>query len=122
MEWLHQGCDTDLSADFLNFGTDEFPVIACFEKVLKKLSFSSLAPKSGFGASISGAVVRSSMVLRNSVSADRTVMAATRFLGAMAACVMLLSFAAAHRKFCWGGCIRAAIPMLICQQIFSFWG
>ena len=24
LEWLHQGCHDDLSADFLNFGTDDF--------------------------------------------------------------------------------------------------
>ena len=32
-------------------------------------------------------------------------------------CVILLSFAAGHRKSYWSGCINAAI--LICQQIFS---
>ena len=37
--------------------------------------------------------------------------------GAAAACVILLSFAAGHRKSYWSGCIKAAI--LICQQIFS---
>ena len=25
LEWLHQGCDSDLSADFLNFGAGDFP-------------------------------------------------------------------------------------------------
>ena len=53
-----------------------------------------------------------------SVSADRIVMAASRLLGTAAACVILLSFAAGHRKSYWSGCIKAAI--LICQQIFSF--
>ena len=52
-----------------------------------------------------------------SVSADRIVMAASRLLGTAAACVILLSFAAGHRKSYWSGCIKAA--MLICQQIFS---
>ena len=37
--------------------------------------------------------------------------------GAAAACVILLSFAAGHRKSYWSGCIKAAI--LICQQNFS---
>ena len=26
VEWLHQGCHSDLSADFLNFGTGDFPL------------------------------------------------------------------------------------------------
>ena len=45
------------------------------------------------------------------------VMAASRLLGAAAACVILLSFAAGHCKSYWSGCIKAAI--MICQQIFS---
>ena len=44
-------------------------------------------------------------------------MAASRLLGAAAACVILLSFAAEHRKSYWNGCVHAAI--VICQQIFS---
>ena len=35
----------------------------------------------------------------------------------VAACVILLPFAAEHRKSYWNGCIHAAI--VICQQIFS---
>ena len=38
-------------------------------------------------------------------------------LGAAAACVILLSFAARSRKSYWSGCIQAAI--VICQQIFA---
>ena len=49
--------------------------------------------------------------------ADRIVMAASRLLGAAAACVILLSFAAEQRKSYWNGCVQAAI--VICQQIFS---
>ena len=60
---------------------------------------------------------RSSRVFSYSASADRTVMAASRLLGAAAACVILLSFAAGHRKSYWSGCIKVAI--VICQQIFS---
>ena len=60
---------------------------------------------------------RSSFVLCNSVSADRIVVAASRLLGAAAACVILLSFAAGSRKSYWNGCIKAA--KVICQQIFS---
>ena len=44
-------------------------------------------------------------------------MAAPRLLGAAAACVILLSFAAGSRKQYWSGCIKAAT--VICQQIFS---
>ena len=51
------------------------------------------------------------------VVADRIVLAAARLLGATAACVMHLSFAAGHRKSYWNGCIKAAT--MICQQIFS---
>ena len=43
-------------------------------------------------------------------------MAASRLLGAAAACVILLSFAAEDRKSYWNGCIKAA--KVICQQIF----
>ena len=52
----------------------------------------------------------------NSVSADRIVVAASRLLGAAAACVILLSFAAEHRKSYWSGCIQAAI--VICRADF----
>ena len=50
----------------------------------------------------------------NSVPADCNVVAASRLLGAAAACVILLSFAAEHRKSYWGGCIQAAIAL--CQH------
>ena len=55
----------------------------------------------GFGAAISDAIARSSIVFCNSVSADRIVVAASRLLGAAAACVILLSFAAEDRKSYW---------------------
>ena len=38
-------------------------------------------------------------------------------LGAAAACVILLSFAAESRELYWSGCIKVAIA--ICHQIFS---
>ena len=44
-------------------------------------------------------------------------MAASRLLGAAAACVILMSFAAGLCKLYWSGCIKAAT--VICQQIFS---
>ena len=43
-------------------------------------------------------------------------MAASRLLGTAAACVILMSFAAGHRKSYGSGRIKAAI--VICQQIF----
>ena len=61
-------------------------------------------------------LVRSSIVFSNSVSADRIVMAASRLLGAAAACVILMSFTAGPRKSYWNGCIKAAI--VICHEIF----
>ena len=79
--------------------------------------FSALASTSGFGGAISDTVARSSIVFCNSVSADRIVVAASRLLGAAAACVILLSFAAEHRKSYWSGCIQAAL--MIFQQIFA---
>ena len=85
--------------------------------MLQNRVFFALAPRSGFRAAISDAVARGSIVFCNSVCADRIVMAASRLLGATAACVILVSFAAGHCKSYWSGCIKAAI--VICQQIFS---
>ena len=86
--------------------------------MFQKLFFSSaLASRSGFVAAICDSVARSSIVFCNSVSADRIVVAASRLLGAAAACVILLSFAVEQRKSHWNGCIQAAT--VICQQIFS---
>ena len=85
--------------------------------MLQNRLFVALASRSGFGAAISDAIARSSIVFRNSVSADRIVVAASRLLAAAAACVILLSFAAEDRKSYWSGCIQAAI--VICQQIFA---
>ena len=84
--------------------------------MLQNRLFFTLASRSGFGAAISDAIARSSIVFCNSVSADRIGVAASRLLGAAAACVILLSFAAEDCKSYWSGCIQAAI--VICQQIF----
>ena len=84
--------------------------------MLQNRLFSALASRSGFGAAVSEAVARSSIVFCNSASADRIGMAASRLLGVAAACVILVSFATEHRKSYWSGCIQAAIA--ICQ-IFS---
>ena len=67
--------------------------------------FFALASRSGFGATISDAIARSSLVFCNSVSADRIGMAASRLLLALAACVM--SFAAGSRTSSWTGCMKA---------------
>ena len=95
----------------------EFRFLKILLKSASKSPFFALASRSGFGATISDAVVRSSIVLCNSVSADRIVMAASRLLRAVAAFVILLSFAAGSRKSSWSGCMKAAT--VICQQIFS---
>ena len=86
-------------------------------KVLQNRLFVALASRSGFGAAISDAIAHSSFAFCNSVSADRIVVGASRLLGAAAACVILLSFAAEDRKSYWNGCVKAA--KVICQQIFS---
>ena len=78
------------------------------KSVLKSFFFFALASRSGLGAAISDPVVHSSIVFRNSVSADRIVMAASRLLGAAAACAILLSFAAGLRKSYWSGCIKGS--------------
>ena len=65
-----------------------------FRKVLQK----RLLPRSGFGAAISVSIARHSMVLCNSVSADRFALAASRFLAAAVACVILVSCAAESRE------------------------
>ena len=60
-----------------------------------------------------------SFVLCNSVSADRIGMAASRFLLAAAACVILLRFAAeSHKSYC-NGSVR---PMVLWLQIFFDFG
>ena len=100
------------------FGVGDFPFKIPF-KVLQFFFFlgGGLASRSGFRAAISDAVARSSIMFRNSICADGSVMAASRLVGAAAACVILLCFAAGHRKSYWNGCIKAA--MVICHEIFS---
>ena len=58
--------------------------------------------------SFSDPAARSSIVFCNSVSADRIVMAASRLLGAAAACAILLSFATGLRKSYWSRCIKGS--------------
>ena len=66
--------------------------------MLQNRLFAALASRSSFGAAVSEAVVRSSIVFCNSVAADRIVVAASRLLGAAAACVILLIFFAARSR------------------------
>ena len=75
--------------------------------MLQNRLFFALASRSGFGATISDAVARISIVFWNSISADGIVMAASGLLRAVAAFVILLSFAAGSRKSYWSGCIKA---------------
>ena len=42
LEWLHEGCDSDLSADFLHFGASDFP-----SKILLKSASKSSFFRSG---------------------------------------------------------------------------
>ena len=74
--------------------------------MLQNRLFFALASRSGFGATISDAIARISRVFCNSVSADRSGMAASSLLLALAACVM--SLAAGSRKSSWTGCMKAA--------------
>ena len=68
--------------------------------MLQNRLFFALASRSGFGAAVSDAVARNSVVFCNSVTADRIVVAASRLLDAAAACAILLSFAAEDLKQC----------------------
>ena len=64
-----------------------------------KSSFFRFGVEFRFGAAISDAVARSSIVFRNSAFADRIAVAASRLLDAAAACaILLLCFAAGSRK------------------------
>ena len=94
-------------------------VLKFLSKIASKSSFFLFGvDPSGFRATISDAVARSSIAFCNSVSADRIVMAASRLLCAAAAYVILLSCAVDDCKSYWNGCIQAAT--VICQQIFTF--
>ena len=87
----------DLLADFLHFGASDFPFKNPFKKCFKIVFFSLWRRDPGFGATISDAIARSSLVFCNSVSADRIGMAASRLLLALAACVMLLQLDLVNR-------------------------
>ena len=67
----HKVANGALAADFLHSGADDFPLIL-FTKWSKIVVFSTLASRSGFGAAVSGAAARNSILLCNSTSADRS--------------------------------------------------
>ena len=120
LEWLHEGCDSDLSADFLHFGASDFPSKNPFKKCFKIVFFSLWRrdPVLELQFPTPLRVVLLCFATQSlRVSADRIVMAASRLLRAVAAFVILLSFAAGSRKSYWSGCMKAAT--VICQQIFS---
>ena len=90
----------------------------CFKIVFFSLWQSTIHPV--LELAISDAVVRSSVVFCNSVSADRIVMAASRLLRAVAAFVILLSFAAGSRKSSWSGCMKAATMICWPDSLIPF--
>ena len=96
----------DLLADFLHFGTSDFP---CKNARLKSASESSFF-RSGveihpvLERTISDAVARSSIVFCKSASEGIAVgMAESRLRRSVAAFVILLSFEAGSRKSSWSG-------------------
>ena len=62
---------------------------------------------------------RRAIVFCNSAAADRSGMAASRFLAAAAACVIQMSFAAESRKSYWRGCIKGAMG-IVHQRLLHF--
>ena len=96
MEWLHEGRDCDFAVKFLHFGACDFPIKSLIEKPSKSCFFRLWRRDPVFGAVIFCAAVRSCIVFCKAVSANRIVMVASRCVGAMAACVILVSFAAEH--------------------------
>ena len=68
---------SDLPLDF-HFGACDFPFKIPFKKCFKIVFFFSLAPRSGFGAAISHAVARNSIVFCDSISRYRIVMLASK--------------------------------------------
>ena len=81
-------CNSRIVPSIVNGIASEFPSKYFLRKCFKIVFFFALASRSGFGATISDASVRSSFVFCNSVSADRIVMAASRLLRAVAALVL----------------------------------
>ena len=97
---------SDLSADFLHFGANDFPSKNPFKKCFKIVFFSLWRRDPVLELQFPTPLRVFFFVLCNSVSADRIGMAASRLLLALAACVM--SLAAGSRKSYWSGCMKAA--------------
>ena len=95
---------------FLHFGASDFPSKNPFKSASKSFFRSGVDPvlKLQFPTPLRVVLL---------CFATHIVMAASRLLHAVAACVILLSFAAGLRKSYWSGCMKAAT--VICQQIFS---
>ena len=120
MEWLHPGCDSDSSADFLNFGANNFPLEIPFKKCFK-IVFLSLWRRDPV-LELQFPTPLHVVLLCFATQSLQIALYWLRqgLLGAAAACVILLSFAAEDRKSYWSGCTQAAIA--IRQQIFSYFG
>ena len=109
------GALVTLVTDFSSFWRyDDFPVKISFKKCLKIVVFFAWASRSRFwGCNLCSRCAEFySIRFCNSVSADRSGMAASRFLAAAAACVILLSFAAQCRKSYCSGCLKVATGSL----------
>ena len=109
MEWLHEGCDTDLSVDFLHFGASDFLSKNPFKKCFKIVFFSLWRRDPVLDLQFPKPLC----VVLLCFATQSLQMAASRLLCAVAAFVILLSFAARLRKSYWSGCMKAAT--LICQ-------
>ena len=92
LEWLHPGCDSDLSADFLNFGASDFRLKIPFKNCFKIFFFSlaSIHPV----LELQFPTLLRVVLLRFATQSLQIAMAASRLLGAAAAYGILLSFAA----------------------------
>ena len=90
LQWLHQGCDSDLLADFLKFGTCDCPLKIPLKKCFKIFIF---LWRHGPALELQFLMPLRVVLL----CLAPIVMAVSRLLGAAAARVIPLSFAAGHR-------------------------
>ena len=107
-EASHESANSALATDFVHFGIDDFFLLKFLSTCASKSLFFPLWRRELQIAAICGAVVRNSIVLGNSVSADRSGMAASRFLAAAAASIILVCFASESRKSHCNGCMKVA--------------
>ena len=87
-----------LGVDFSNFGRGHFPFKIPFKKRFKIVIFLLWRRDPVLELQIVAVVCCHSIVFRNSAFADRSGMAASRFIVAAAACVILLCCGAESRK------------------------